>query len=377
LEEFDPNVKEGSAYALACIAKHNNPALAEEVAKAGAIEQLSLCIQDPDTSLKKIATMALSEIAKHNAELADKIANNAGTLRVLTGCLADRDWELKRNACTCLANVAKHNEDLAQKVTGAELFPRILECLKDEKAQVQKQAALCIKEVAGQSLELAKMVSDVGGVTPVVDYLSKAPGVSKLHAIMTLGFIAGFEHDLAKDVVKCKGHIALVSALKESAEDHVKAAAAWALGQIGRHSTELAKAIGEQQGLKELLIAYMAAEDKSDLKIKSKKAIRSVVQQCHEMEHLRLMLETAPEKILKTVVAQIAIVLKGNAGAKKEFAEKGGLKKLQEIKVPAEKPLHSSINEINNMYPQEVVRHYSPGYISSLLENVGDYQQQQ
>lgn len=194
---------------------------------------------------------------------------------------------------------------------------------------------------------------------------------------MTLGFIAGFEHELAKDVVKCKGHSALVSTLRESTEDHVKAAAAWALGQIGRHSLELAKALAEQQALKELLVVYMAAEEKSDLKIKSKKAIRSVVSHCQEMEHLRLMLEAAPDKILKTVVAQIAIVLKSNPGAKKEFAEKGGLKKLQEIKAPAGKPLHAAITEINEMYPPEVVKHYSPGYISSLLDKVGDFQQQQ
>lgn len=47
---------------------------------------------------------------------------------------------------------------------------------------------------------------------------------------MTLGFIAGFDHELAKNVVLCKGHIALVGALKTVKEEHVKGAAAWSLG---------------------------------------------------------------------------------------------------------------------------------------------------
>jgi len=377
LDEFDPNVKEGAAYALACIAKHNNPALAEEVAKAGAIERLSICIQDPETSLKKIATMALSEVAKHTPELADRIASNAGTLRVLTGNLADRDLELRQHSCTCLANIAKHNEDLAHKVAGADLFPKIVDrCLKEEgKERLQRQAALCLKEIAGQSLGLAKMVSDVGGVSCVVDYLNKAPGAAKLHAIMTLGFISGFDKELARSVVQCKGHMALVNALREVKEDHIKAAAAWSLGQIGRHSTELAKDLAEQDVMKELLVVYMAADEKSDLKNKAKRALRSIIQQCQEMDALQPLLETAPEKIVKHVVAQMAIILKNRPSLKKEFAERECLKRLQEIRAPPESKLQSSINEINDLFPPEVVQHYSPDYINTLIKKVEELHQ--
>lgn len=354
--------------------RHTNPKLAEEVAKAGAVEQLSLCIQDPETSLKKVATMALSEIGKHNAELADRIANNAGTLRVLTGCLADRDWELRQYACMCLANIAKHNEDLAQKVANSDLFTRLINCIKDEKEKVQKQAVLCIKEIAVHSLDLAKMVCDIGGVTPyIVEYINRAPGVAKLHAIMTLGYVAGFDHDLAKSVVQCKGHIALVSALSQKVEDHVKAAAAWSLGQIGRHSSELAKELAEQKALNELLIVFAAAEEKGDLKNKAKKALKSIIQQCQEIEPLRPLLQTAPETVLKHVVAQMAKVLKANPTARRPFAEKGSLKKLQDIHVAPESKLQSSINEINDLFPPEVTQHYSADYMNNLMKKIEEY----
>lgn len=377
LEDFDPNVKEGAAFALACIAKHDNSALAEEVVKAGALERLAVCIQDPETSLKKIATMSLSEIVKHTAELAERLANNPGTLRVLTGNLADRDLELRQHSCTCLANIAKHNEDLAQKVASADLFPKIVDrCLKEEgKEKLQRQAALCFKEIAGRSLSLARMISDVGGVNCIVDYLNKAPGTAKLHAIMTLGYVAGFERDLARNVVQCKGHIALVSALKEADQDHIKAAAAWSLGQIGRHSTELAKDLAEQNVMQELLDVYIKAEDKSDLKDKSKHALKSIIQQCQEMNALQPLLVKAPEKMVKYVVAQMAVILKNKPALRKKFAEEDCLKKLQEIKAPPESKLQSSINEINDLFPPEVVQHYSPDYINVLIKKVEEQHQ--
>ena len=315
--------------------------------------------------------MALSEIAKHNAELADKIANNAGTLRALAGCLADRDWELRQYACTCLSNVAKHNEDLAQKVAGADIFAKLINCTKDEKASVQKQAILCIKEIACHSLDLAKVVCDVGGVLPfIVDYMNANIGATKLHAITTLGYVAGFDHDLAKSVVMCKGHIALVNALKEKTEEHVKAAAAWSLGQIGRHSSELAKDLAEQKTLNELLVIYMAAEDKGDLKSKTKRALKAIIQQCQEMEALRPLLEVANDKVLKHVVAQMAVILKSNPATKRPFAEKGSLKKLMEIHAPPESKLHATINEINDLFPPEVTQHYSPEYMNNLLSKI-------
>lgn len=322
--------------------------------------------------------MALSEIAKHTPELADRIANYSGTLRTLTGNLADRDLELRQHSCTCLANIAKHNEGLAKSVADAELFPKIVDrCLKEEsKEMLQRQAALCLKEISGQSYALAKNVSDVGGASCVVDYLNKAPGPAKLHAIMTLGFIAGFDQDLAKTVVQCKGHIALVGALKEVKEDHIKAAAAWSLGQIGRHSTELAKDLAEQNVMNELLVVYMSADEKGDLKNKAKRALRGIIQQCQEMDALQPLLEMAPEKILKHVVAQMAIILKNKPSLKKDYAEKGCLKKLQEIHAPPESKLQSSINEINDLFPPEVIQHYSPDYINVLIKKVEEFHQQ-
>lgn len=56
--------------------------------------------------------------------------------------------------------------------------------------------------------------------------------------------------------------------LSEEPEDHIKAAAAWALGQIGRHTPEHARAVAVTNTLPVLLSLYMSAESSEDLQVK-------------------------------------------------------------------------------------------------------------
>jgi hypothetical protein len=54
LEEFDPQVKESAAWALACISKHSET-LAQAVVDAQAVPLLVICVQEPEATLKRIA----------------------------------------------------------------------------------------------------------------------------------------------------------------------------------------------------------------------------------------------------------------------------------------------------------------------------------
>lgn len=56
--------------------------------------------------------------------------------------------------------------------------------------------------------------------------------------------------------------------LSEEPEDHIKAAAAWALGQIGRHTPEHARAVAVTNVLPVLLSLYMETESSEDLQVK-------------------------------------------------------------------------------------------------------------
>lgn len=60
----------------------------------------------------------------------------------------------------------------------------------------------------------------------------------------------------------------LSACLSEEPEDHIKAAAAWALGQVGRHTPEHARAVAITDVLPVLLALYMSTESSEDLQVK-------------------------------------------------------------------------------------------------------------
>ena len=354
--------------------RHNNPNLAEEVAKAGAIEQLATCIQDPETSLKKVATVTLGEIAKHNAELAKKVASNAGTLKVLIKSLEDRDLELRKYALICLAQIAKHNEELAQSVANAGLFPTILTCcLKEEKLSLQKLAVQCVKEIACQSVGLAKLVVKEGALPGVVGYLGRAQGCNKLPAIMTLGFIAGFDVELAQTVVKNQGHKQIIDALKNAKDDHIKSAAAWSLGQIGRHNAELGNVLASERAMEAILAVCLSAPESSDLRTKTKRALKNLVGQCRDLAALKPLLDCNSEKILKHVLAQVAVLLNADPTLKHKFAESNCLKRLQEIHAEPGSKLLEAITAINKLFPDDVVSYFNAARLPELIKQGHDY----
>jgi hypothetical protein len=275
LEEFDPSVKEAAALALSCIAKHNHE-LAQSVVDAGAVGLLVLCVQEPELTLKRISATALSEIAKHTEELAQAVVDQ-GAVPYLAALISHPDAQLKRYVCQCLSQIAKHTVDLAEVVVEAEIFPRILNCLKDIDVQVRKNAATCIREIAKQTTELAKLIVHSGGAAATVDYISESKGNARLPGIMTLGYISAFDDSLAMAVIVSKGIAPLKDALMNEPEDHLKAAAAWSLGQIGRHSPEHAKYLAEADVPSRLLAVYMLQESSKDLKDKSKKALKNII----------------------------------------------------------------------------------------------------
>ena len=62
-----------------------------------------------------------------------------------------------------------------------------------------------------------------------------------------------------------QGVVQLSIILCEEKEDHILAATAWALGQIGRHSAEHAKSIATTNVLPQLLKLYLRSESSEDL----------------------------------------------------------------------------------------------------------------
>merc|ERR1711988_1512869 len=148
---------------------------------------------------------------------------------------------------------------------------------------------------------------------------------------------------------------------------------AWARGQIGRHSPEHSKFLAEADVPARLLAVYMLQDSSKDLKDKSKKALKNIIQMCTHVPALEPLLQLAPNNILTYVCAQFAKVLPQNLEAKKTFVKSGGFQKIQEIDAPAGSKLREYIDEINSHYPQDVVNYYSPDYADGLLKRLDEH----
>ena len=71
--------------------------------------------------------------------------------------------------------------------------------------------------------------------------------------------------------------VPLVAALSEEAEDHMKSATAWALGQLGRHTPDHAKAVADTGVLPVLVTLENDTHSTEDLKGKCRKALKAIV----------------------------------------------------------------------------------------------------
>lgn len=371
LGEFDPGVKEAACFALGHIARHHGE-LAQSVVDAGAIPLTVMCLQEPELPLKRIAASTLSDVAKQSPELAQAVAD-AGAIAYLAPLVGSDDSKLKRQVCSCLAQVAKHSVDLAELVVQAEIFPRILNCLKDVDLVVRKNAATCIREIAKHTPELAQLVVGAGGVAALVAYTNESAGNDRLPGIMCLGYIAAFSEALALSIIVANGVQPLMHALVTEPEDYLKSASAWSLGQIGRHTADHAKALADANVLPKLLAAFMSEQSSDDLVVKSKHALKFIIQKCTYLPALEPLLQQSPPAILKYIIAQYAKILPNDVAARKQFVASGGLQRVQEINPEPGSKLKEAIDAVNSCYPEEVVRYYSPGYNQELMAKIEEF----
>ena len=167
-----------------------------------------------------------------------------------------------------------------------------------------------------------------------------------------------------------QGVVQLAISLAEETEDHVlvgtyiqqslarlirvpltQAAACWALGQIGRHTAEHAKAVAGANVLPRLLELHLASASSEDLQLKvrltfscqpvpvslslslhqSKRALKNILSHCTHLPALEPLLHLAPPNILKHVVGQFSKVLPHDPKARRLFVTSGGLKKVRQI----------------------------------------------
>ena len=231
------------------------------------------------------------------------------------------------------------------------------------------------------------MIVNAGGIAPIVDYLNETNDSAILPGIMTLGYISAFSETLALAVILAKGVKPIIQAVVSDHAANIKAAAAWVLGQIGRHTPEHARAIAEHGGLSALIKIYKETsdvanpEEEADIKAKSKRALKCIVEKTLTFEALEpMLLVSTPLPILKSVILQFSKILPNDVGMRRQFVTSGALQRLQEVASLAKKDPESAsaqlddlVNTINKCFPDEVIKYYSPGYSETLLKKVDNF----
>ena len=377
LDEFDTGVKEAATWALGYIAKQS-PELAHQIVEAKAVDSLILCLQEPEILLKRAAALTLSYLCQHSEQLAQPIADNG--LDTIIFFLSYNDTQLKRNICQLLGNITKHNAELAAQVIYKINNPqKILNCLKDNDEIVKKNTAFCICELVNKSPENTQIICDAGGAGILVDFITNVKGENKLCGILSLGFIASFKPDLAMNVIEAKAISQLRDALKDEPSHHLKAAACYALGHIGRHSPKHAKEVSDANVLSLMLYYYKNVKSSEFLREKAKISLEKIILNCSNLSALEPLILDSPDNILKYILTQYKKYLKTNNHELRHFVQNGGLQKLQEIKngttvkeSPMADQLLALINDINAFYPIEIVKYYSPDSDKELNEGIKD-----
>lgn len=181
--------------------------------------------------------------------------------------------------------------------------------------------------------------------------------------IMALGYIAGHSPHFSMAIIECKGVVELSKLLDPTTPKRAQVALAsctWALGHIGRHSSEHCRVLCDANVFAKMLDLYDNSASGNDMRNKCRTAMESCFQCCLEVGQLEQLIYSAPTDILEMILQQLGKVLHKDATARRLFLTVGGLKKIQELLVQSNsKRVATLIAQINASYSDEVINFYT------------------
>ena len=384
LSDFDIGVKESAAWALGYIAKHSE-GLADQVVSARSITPLMNCLKDSELSLNRAAATTLIHICQHSENLA-KSVSDAG-LETITQYLGTNDVQLKRCICLLLGNIAKHSNDLAHEVWKKISDPKLLlVCLLDSDDMIRRNAAACISEIVNKGRDKSESIVEQGGLSILTYFISNTQREeSKLPGIVALGNIAAHDEKLAQGIIDSEALPELRKILETSNNENLKAAVCFTLGHIGKHAPKHAGKVAAEKVLPIMLDLYNRYPNESELKNKSKAALRFIITNCDKLSNLEPLLVLIDEhdsKILKCIIERLSKLLKNEKDNKsrQNFVANEGLKNLLTLKMKRKEGMTKediqkddiliSIENIANSFSQNVRNACDPEYFESIKKMI-------
>ncbi|CAI5503312.1 unnamed protein product [Closterium sp. Naga37s-1] len=433
LTDAMPAVRETAACALGHVAKQSREA-ATRVIETGAVATLIGSLHDEEVA--RMALSVLGDIARHSAEHATIVADGGrgeadggagaaegGAIGRIVALLGSKDVKMRRQVCVCLSQIVKHSEALAIRVACAEGISRLFLCLHDSDQALRRNAAFAMREIARKSPAAADRLIHLGAIGPVIDAVlteEGGAGSARLAVVQALGHLAGAGGEGALAIVASEGVAPLKELLIQAdVEESVRGACAWALSQIGRHSSAHVKAVADSGALIDMVtvatvdLAHAASGASNaaggaaaaslaavEARTRIVRALKDLVSGVGELESLDSLLQwtTLPEGILEAVLLRIFHVLNSSSNAcRSTFVQSRGFAKLQRLHEEAEarraaakaaggeggaggaacvhngvdyNAVYDHIAMINTFFPFEVSVTYPPEYQQRLLEKL-------
>ncbi|XP_060532951.1 sperm-associated antigen 6-like isoform X4 [Cylas formicarius] len=369
-----PQIKHCALVALGRLI-HADETIAEQIVKSGTLSVLLNDLTSGNKYQNSAILFIIRSICKHNEKLTETVVRNGG-LQALVYCLEDFEPIVKESAAWGVGYIARHTENMAQECVDHGALPLLMLCLQEPELSLKQIATIALSDIAKHSDALATSVVDAGAL---LEILFQQPTVAvevAVPCISAIGFIAGQSAELAMTIIGYQSIQIFERILNEPADESLVSVTVWAIGQIGRHTTEHAHAVASANIFQKLIALYQSPTTSADLRLKCQNSLKVCLQKCTLVPALEPLLWTAPPEILKYVLGQYSKVLPKDPKARRLFVTSGGLQKVQQIEAKPGTTLMEYITVINSCFPDEIVRYYSPGYPETLLEKLEQYSPQ-
>jgi hypothetical protein len=258
--------------------------LAGAMVAGGALPDVARCLGAGDELVQRYAAAALRDVARHGEELAGAVAATPGCLQALVACTAQG-----KGLNQCVAG-GSHEGAVreARRRAPAHAVPYIYA----SKAHSFDRASLGYAHTS-ETLQAALEGRLSCASLPPPTNSAFLPGSlcpCRLPGIMALGYLCSFTAPLAEAVIACGGLAALTAAVANGGAEPVQCAAAWALGQAGRHCAAHSQAVAESGALLALAGLEVAPQSSADLASKCGRAAAAVVAQLAALPALDALL---------------------------------------------------------------------------------------
>ena len=367
-------VAEAAASSLKAIASHSVQ-LAEQVVQAGALPPLIKTLERNDVSLRRVSVGAVGTIASHDPQLAQSCIE-AGAISMIAPLLAQQDPRLRQQSCLALSSIATHSVDTAELVVEArDVFTRALDCLVDPDARLRRSAAQLIFNIVKHTQELSQQVVDAGGCQALCNYL-KDPQSDPVPAVRAIGCIASFSPKLAMSMLESKAARVCLGVFVSSRSVDCKVEAAKTIGLLGKHNAKTSAALTSMNALQLLMQALDDPDGTDDLRKAAKVSMKEIIANCDELNALEPLITVARDSVLRKVLSRISALLSKNPKIRASFVQSGGFKSVQLLQQNDDQKLKPLIDAINDCYPDQAVRAYSPQYTAKLNQEVENFKPQ-